>query len=141
MATEIQVLKVLKLLDRQTVLIGGGDLSRFQEGTEVDVLAVGSPLQEVEGVPLVIPKARLEVTSNAGAYLVASPVVTTSDETDVFSTVYRTRKVRRREPLNVAETDLAGNPAGRPIVVGDPVIEAGKLQDFVNGMKEHLQGR
>ena len=47
------------------------------------------------------------------------------------------KKVFRRDPLNVDEKQLIGNPAWGAVTIGDPVVKANELSAFV----DHLAGR
>lgn len=134
-------MKIAKLLDKQNVVVSGTpqELGSLFEGAGLLVLAIGAPFDET-GIPLVVPKAALEVRTHAGSYVIASPPeVQVSSETEPTGAIAsilmtRTRTVRTRPPLNVEERAIDGNPGARPIAVGDPVIQRNDLATFVKSL-------
>lgn len=134
-------MKIAKLLDKHNVIVSGSpdEMELLIEGTELLVLAIGAPFDET-GIPLVIPKAELEVRTHAGSYVIASPAeIEVSSETEptglMASMMFtKTRTFRKRPALNVEERSLDGNPGARPIAVGDVVIAKRDLTTFVKSL-------
>lgn len=138
--TKFPVLKIVKVLDRTTLVLSGKGLDEIREGEPLVVLGLGPTLDEVGGAPLVVVKASVVVTANAGDYVVASPPGTEVEEpaTNFSAMLYgmkQTRTVVRREPLTVTESELSGNPASRAVAIGDPVIRRADYKAFVQALK------
>jgi hypothetical protein len=130
------LLKVLRILDPQTLVLGGAGLDKIHEGTDLIVVAVGPKIEEAGGAPVVLPKANLEVTQHAGAYVIARPPlreveVAASSLASVLAATASTRKVKQREPLTVPENEVSGNPATRVVRLGDSAIRKDDLKNFV----------
>lgn len=125
------IYRVAQVLDRSTVTITG-PIENIWEGVDLVVVAIGAI---VPGTTerLVIPKARLEVTSTARTYAVAqSKERSRTVERPTFAILSMTERhtVREREKLNVLDKELVGNPAAGPIRVGDVVIKKEDLKEF-----------
>jgi hypothetical protein len=135
---DVAMMRVSEILDRTTIVIAGEGVESLTIGTELQVLAVGRPLKGI-GVPLLVPKANVEVTSVAGVYAIArSPVYTEQKSTlvtDLFS-----RSVTKRDALNVDESNLLGNPASAPIAKGDPVVRPNQLAELVKALSDSRSG-
>jgi hypothetical protein len=102
-------------------------------GEQLLVLAYGGKMDELGGVPLVVPKAGVEITSHAGSYVIAKPPLITEQEPGWSAAIAAmgTRTVTKRPLLDVTEAAIVGNPAGRPIEPGDHVIRERDLAEFV----------
>jgi hypothetical protein len=124
-----RVFTVSAILDKTTLVITGSTVKDLWAGQKLLVLAVG---QQIPGsaVPLVVPKARVEVTVAAGAYVLARP------ETQDVLLGFQTGLTRRRPALDVDEGSLLGNPGSGPIKVGDPVILEDSLAEYVASITE-----
>lgn len=130
-------LRVLRVLDRHTVLIGGPGLEDVFVGQDLLIVGVGPFLEEV-GARVVVPKARIEVDAVADKYAIAkSPaiVVEQAIPSGIFGTL--TERKRMRPPLPVSDASLAGNPANREIQIGDPVIRESEFKEFVASISRH----
>ena len=138
----VPVFKVLKILDKTTLVVGGdAQVVDLIEGERLVVLSVGQEIVEGLDAPLVVPKAQVEVTTNAGAYVFARPeetvteheVSTPSGLSYLMGNYEKREKVKKssRPFLSVAESQISGNPARVPIQIGDPVVKERDLKDFV----------
>jgi hypothetical protein len=140
MSYKVPIARVSKVLDKHNLVATADDLSDFSSGNEVMVLGIGGML--AEGIPLVVPKAKLRVAENAGLYLllhyegeIEEREVEIPSEMFGVSSLFKTRTERRKirvsKGLNVEERGLTGNPGSEPIRVGDVVIYSGSYQTFV----------
>jgi hypothetical protein len=134
---EFPILKVIKILDKTDLVVAGQGIEALRDRNDLFVLAIGGPLVEAGGVPLIVPKARLVVKHTAGAYVIATAPELTEQETKSALSLSTSKTVRRQERLNVDEEQMAGNPAGRPIAVGDPVIRSHDLGKFVQYLRDN----
>lgn len=129
----IPEMEVSEILDKTTFVITGKGMESVQRGSRLTILAVRGKVKNTNA-PLVLPKATVEVTSHAGEYVIARPQITESDESlggILALTMNSKRTVRRREPLQVEDDSLTGNPAHAPVKVGDPVIREEDLSEYV----------
>jgi len=143
MGAKFPVLKVIKILDKATLVLGGEGVGEVREDEKLIILGQGPDLEGL-GVPLFVPKAEIEVTAHAGDYLIAAPPGKQVEEpvTSVAAMLYgvkQTRTVIRREPLAVADSELSGNPASRAVTVGDPVIRGSDLKAYVQSLRGKLK--
>lgn len=131
--SDVKRMRVAKIMDKTTLVIAaeaGGDLSGLRDGARLLILASAGTLEN--GAPLFIPKASVEVTHNAGSYVIARSTTYVREEPAFsLSSVNQTVKVRLRNQLDVDETQVTGNPASAAITVGDPVIRDGDLERYV----------
>jgi hypothetical protein len=136
------VLTVATFVDRTTAVLTGTRLDEFSDGDELYILGVGSTLVPGANVPLVVPKTTLEVTANAGHYLLARSLVQEKPVTipglsfglgemlkDQVKTVYR------RDPI-VDKFEFVGNPGALPAAPGDVVIRKNDLAAYLNWLKK-----
>lgn len=140
--TPTPVLRVEKILDNKTLIARGSGISAFSEGDAVFVLGESGRLED--GTPLVVPKARLKVSANAGAYLILESEsrveerrVTSTPGFSFPSMFGRVEHVNVKVPqrLNVRDKDMHGNPGSQPIVGGDVVIREEDFADYVSTRK------
>jgi hypothetical protein len=135
-------MQIGQILDKTTVVVIGPGVAELKDDEPLDILAVGREIPSA-GVPLVIPKARVRVTTVAGAYVIARAetyeVDTTTHVYEILASSPRTRTERKRRVLSVDESQVVGNPAGTPIVVGDPVIRPGDLLRFIKALPPQSQ--
>ncbi|WNZ65183.1 hypothetical protein QEG98_17040 [Myxococcus sp. MxC21-1] len=140
MTSQIPVLKVIRILDDKTLVVSGEGVERIAEREDLVVLAVGPKLEELGDIPLVVQKAYVVVTSHVGSYLIVAPPVEheTVQENSNWGALIggreRTKTLSVRRALPVMEKDVMGNPARRPIGVGDPVIRRSDLKEFVKSL-------
>lgn len=133
---EFRPMEVAQILDKTTVVISGGGASKLKVGDTLHILAVGREIPMLR-VPLIVPKATVNVTNVAGAYVIAR-TTTYEVEVDPLGTLKLSigaalgprRETVRRE-LNVNEKELLGNPATSPVTVSDPVVAEGQLPQFI----------
>jgi hypothetical protein len=137
MSDKVAILQVSNILDKYT-LVATGDSDKFYNGQSVFVLGEGGHL--ADGTPIVVPKAKLRVKANAGAYVILEYESPTEEKEvdiprypslDLFTARTERVKVKTREPLNVREGQVSGNPGNRPIEVGDHVISADEFKEYV----------
>jgi hypothetical protein len=143
MADLFQPMKVAQILDKTTVVITGDSVPSLSTGDRLWILAVGREIPGV-GLPLVVAKAAVEVTSIPGPYLVAR--TPTYEEETPSNPLYgtlgslgsqsKTKTITRRQVLTVEEKELIGNPSNTPVTVGDPVIRPADLQSFVASLRK-----
>jgi len=126
----VPIYQVVAILDRTTVLVAGGGIEAVSVGSDLLVLAVGAVIPGAN-VPLVVPKARLEVTQNAGKYVIARPPEIETESTwTALMAAARSTTVRQRPPLSVDEKTMLGNPGAVAVKVGDPVIRETQFREY-----------
>ena len=131
----VSIFKISQILDRNTVAVTGAGIDELTEGQDLIILAVGKPLPDTV-VPLVVPKAQLEVTLAAGAYVLARPPeVTERIKSNLLDMMSRETTHRVRPDLSVADNDIGGNPARQPVRIGDIVIRKHDLKAYVQGIQ------
>ncbi|MCP3099002.1 hypothetical protein LZ198_08940 [Myxococcus sp. K15C18031901] len=144
MSSQIPILNVVRILDDRNLILVGSEIDKIREGEILAVLAVGPKIEEIGNVPLVVRKASVMVTTHAGGYIVASSPQeeeTTYESSNLMAVLggkERTKTVLVRRPLAVSEKDVMGNPARRPISIGDPVIRREDLREFVRYLAESM---
>jgi hypothetical protein len=124
-------LEVTRILDKSTIVVAGRSIEELHHGEKVFVLASAG---SIDGKPIYIPKATLEITLHGGTYAIARPEAIEVEESSPFAAFVQgavVRKVRRRPSLSVVDEEVQGNPATSPIRVGDPVIRTGDLTKFI----------
>jgi hypothetical protein len=128
----VPIFQVAQLLDKDTVVITGPSVGELNKGERLEVTSVGG---KVEGAMLVVPKATLEVTLVTDKYVIARPpkIETEVGVGAIMSGLARTTRWVRPE-LHVDEKELAGNPAYKPVRVGDVVIRAGDLREYAKSL-------
>jgi len=125
---------ISQLLDKTTVVIAGNGIDQLSVGDRVSVLAIGPKVHGLT-VPLIVPKAELEVDAVTKYYVIArSPQYETLVDTGIGAALagMTKQKVLRRDQLRIDEKELIGNPALASITVGDPVVPTGELSEFVD---------
>lgn len=127
----IEPMRVEKILDKYTLVIGGPyqALHGVSEGNELAVIHVvpgGLP----NGMPLVMSKARVVVRDHLGEYIIADAQTREKQVLPALS-ILGLRSVETRSPLNVDSSSLSGNPASAPVRVGDLVILASDMREYV----------
>lgn len=132
MADKYRRMNVAQILDSTTVVVAGEGAAWLKEGDQLQIVAVGKEVPGI-GLPLVVPKATLYVTSAAGPYAVAR-TESYETETSLFPSLTSTR-VRRRYQMTINEKQMVGNPAASPVAVGDAVIRADGMSSFLNFLK------
>src|SRR5688572_14698052 len=70
-AADFPLMEVLAFVDAVTLVLGGTNLERISEGDELDVLGIGKANIPKLNVPLVVTKASVDATANAGVYILA----------------------------------------------------------------------
>ena len=85
---------------------------------------------------MVVPKATLEVTAQAGSYAVArSPARRTEVPGPLASLATnwfeQSHTVFRRQPLTKDDKQFLGNPARGGVKVGDVVVRKGDLSEYI----------
>ena len=128
---DVPIFKVLRILDKRTLVIGGDllDVELLSVGKSLSVLSKAGPMIPELNLPLVIPKAVVIVTANMGAYVIAQPEEQTFD-TSILTSMF-IQKTRSRPNLNVNESLLTGNPAAVPIDIGDVVVKTDDVAAYV----------
>lgn len=135
--TSFPVLSVLKILDKQTLVLAGSNLNQINIGSQLVVLAEGPRLEEIGGIPLVIVKAEIEVVEHAGKYLIASPPGREVKYESSLSAIARglgPTTVFTRPDLTIQEKDMIGNPSKRAVAIGDAVIRRKDLELYVDSL-------
>ena len=135
------VLQVAQILDKYTLVVTGENVDKLSEDESLMILARGTNVPGVD-VPLFVSKATVVVTEVPGPYaIVKAPTYEVQESTPSalsgFASILGasgTRTVTKRSPLSVDEAAIIGNPAVRPIVVGDPVIRRDDLQSFIRDL-------
>jgi hypothetical protein len=129
---DVPMMRVSDILDRTTLVIAGPGVEKLTVGEELHIFAVGKEISGL-GIPLVVPKATVEVTSVAGVYAIArSPEYT--EKVSAFALDMFGRTVSKRDALNVDEKSLKGNPGSAPIRPGDPAVQLSKLPELVKAL-------
>jgi hypothetical protein len=129
---QIPIFQLAQILDKGTVVITGASVGDLKEGQRLYVTAAGGKVGEST---LVVSKATLEVTLVTDKYAIAQPPqVKTEVGVASFMNPLATTTRWVRPDLRVDEKELAGNPAYRPIRVGDVVIREGDLRQYANSL-------
>jgi hypothetical protein len=134
----VQVMKVSQLLDLNTIVVVG-DISGIARGAGLVVVSVGAPVPGTSA-PLVLPKVDLEVTQTSGHYLIARPPMVEVPNAFTSLVIDSQRPKRVRPQLQVDEQELLGNPAQKPVTVGDTVIRANDVADYVDMLAQGGSG-
>lgn len=134
----VQVMRVSQLLDLNTIVVVG-DIAGISRGTNLVVVSVGAPVPGTTA-PLVLPKVDLEVTQTSAHYLIARPpmIEVASAFTSLVLDAQRPKRVRPQ--LQVDEQELLGNPAQKPVTVGDTVIRNVDVADYVDMLAQGAPG-
>ncbi len=132
---DFPILEIAAFVDSTTAIVVGHRVAMLKEGDELYVLGIGEIDIPKAGVPLVVPKASLEVTASAGVYavtrspaeqtLVPSPLATYAE---LFE---RMQTISRRNPLIKDDIQFLGNPAKAPVKIGDVVVLKDDLSKYV----------
>jgi hypothetical protein len=140
------LLEVASFIDATTVVVVGHRVDDLTLNDELYVLAVGNSTVPKTNVPLIVPKARLEVTFLAGVYALARsatiekvkiPGVDFEALTNPFGSLAVAKTVERRKPLTNDEKLFTGSPAdGAAVVVGDTVVRADDIADYIKWRAE-----
>ena len=135
--SHVRVLKVLQILDKRTLVIGGapGDLEYLSIDLGLSVLSPPGPMVPEVNVPLVVPKADIVVTANLGHYVIAKSDVET-EERPMFLSLHLREQHKYRPNLNVRESQAIGNPGSSEIAVGDVVIPTQELPAYIKQLAE-----
>lgn len=136
MAEDLVVLKISQILDRTTVIVAGSGVNKIRPLEDLVVVAVGQPVFGTQA-PLVVPKARLEATVITEHYLIARPPVT--NQASLLSVMDSMKK--GRSALTVSDEDLQGNPGQEPVRVGDIVLRADEISDYVTHLVKEQGAR
>lgn len=135
------VLKVTAFVDATTVVLVGVNMDQLGEGDELYILAFGDSIVPGASVPLVAPKAHVEVTFNAGAYILArsplEPTLIAGLEEVVSSLAGGSRMVSQRKRLTTDESQFLGNPARTQVKLGDIVVPVKRIADYMKWRGEH----
>lgn len=133
---DFPLLEIKAFVDATTVVLVGHRTEELQEGDELYVLGIGDVNIPGTDMPLVTPKAKLEVTFPADVYALArSPAEITRVPRFLVSAALTEmmtgQTVERREPLTKDESQFLGNPARKPVQIGDAVVPAKRIGDFI----------
>jgi hypothetical protein len=131
---DFPLLEVVAISDATTLIVAGPGVDELAENDELYVVAVGESVIPKTDAPYVVPKAKLEVTFQAGVYAIARPPVeevTVKTSTYLALEAFTEKKVRRRPDLQVDEKQMIGAPKRGPIKIGDQVVRAGDLASFI----------
>src|SRR5688572_28900982 len=116
----VPALRISKILDKYTLVAVGENTDPFTEGFSALVVTEVGKLDS--GPSIVLPKAELKVSLNAGFYVVPS----STNEVTAFDF----SKIVRQQRLLVNESQMSGNPATREIELGDVVILKNDLRNY-----------
>lgn len=124
--------KVQQILDKTTVVVTGDHIGELSDGDTLWVLAVGPYISET-GPPLVLAKAKLEVTEVTDYYAIARPPEKEFREKLQFPLdLTQPRTVRKRPSLPISsDSVLLGNPEKIPLTPGDPVVREEDYREYV----------
>lgn len=133
---DFPILKIVAFVDSTTVVITGHRVDDLRMGDSLYVLAIGVTYVPEANIPLIVPKAAVEVTFAPGPYVLAqAPMVekqTTGDlAASLAAMVGGTRTVKFRPALTTDEKSFIGNPANEPIKIGDVVVRARDVSNYI----------
>lgn len=137
------VLEVASFIDATTVVLVGEHVDELEEGEELWILAVGNSTIPKAGVPLVVHKAKLEVTFPAGLYALARTPERTVTMPGPFATMgtlgsilAQATTTTTRARLTNDESQFTGSPAMKPVSVGDPVVRTGDVAKYIRWLAQ-----
>ena len=140
----IPVLEVVAFVDATTVVLTGHRVDELKEGDELYVLGIGFTVVPKVNVPLVAPKASLEVTFAPGPYVLAqSPAEKVQVGGDILLSATRMaemfggRTETRRRALTTDEKQFIGNPGKESVKVGDVAIRKRDLTQYIKYIVAH----
>lgn len=136
MSEEYEPFTIAQILDTTTLVIVGTGVGALRKDEELQIVATGLNIPGLN-VPLVVPKAYVEVANVAGLYAIARTTTFTTQETPsslaaLGAALGAARTVTKRRQLDVNESQVIGNPANKPVAVGDFVIRPEDLPLLVN---------
>jgi hypothetical protein len=144
---EFPVLELLAFADSTTAVLGGVGLSEIDEGDELYVLGISEANIPKLNVPLVVPKASLEVTANAGVYILAkSPKLEVLVPSPLFggalaSMLGDTVRTLERMDISKDREQFLGNPGRGYAKVGDVVVQKSDLAKYISWLKKQNDAR
>lgn len=136
--------RVLQILDRFTVVIAGKRMDQLHVGTELEIVAVQGEIASLS-LPLVVPKAQVQVSAHHKVYAIAKTVEEHREETVKTGALYsaimgetqRTSYRTVRPALRVKDSQVTGNPGDLPVAVGDYVVKTDELGDLVEFLSKN----
>ena len=137
------VLEVASFIDATTVVLVGEHVDWLEEGEELWILAVGESTIPKAGVPLVVHKAKIEVTFPAGVYTLAkSPERTVRMQNSLADLIAQTTTTTTttRAKLTSDESQFTGSPAKKPVAVGDPVVRTKDVGNYIKWLAKSTPG-
>lgn len=138
----IPVLEVVAFVDATTAVLTGHRVEQLKEEDGLYVLGIGATVVPKVNVPLVAPKASLEVTFAPGPYVLArSPAEAVQVVGDfVMPAITRLlgpKTEYRRAPLTTDETQFIGHPGRGFVQIGDVVVRQSDLREYLEWMTAH----
>lgn len=136
MSDDYEPFTIAQILDSTTIVIVGNGVESLRPEEELQIVATGLNIPGLN-VPLVVPKAHVEVSNVAGLYALARTTTFTTQESSpnlasIGAALAGVRTVTKRRQLDVTESQVVGNPANKPVAVGDFVIRPDDLPRLVN---------
>jgi hypothetical protein len=127
---EFPVLEIKAFVDATTAVLMGHRTHELEDGEELYVLGIGDTNIPGTDIPLITPKVKLEVTFPAQVYALAR---STRESTGVnlLGSFAASMETFSRAPLTRDESQFIGNPARRPVRVGDVVVPAKRLGEYI----------
>lgn len=141
---DFALLKIAAFVDAYTAILIGPNSHMIKQGDDLFVLGIGATRIPEVNVPLVTPKARLEVTFAAGAYALAkSPAEIRTVETGMAELIRQVQGVSTqttsvRRALTKDESLFIGDPSKSPIQVGDVVVRTQDLEQYLQYLARTL---
>lgn len=132
---DFPILEIASFVDAHTAVLIGPHAEDVEEGDELYVLGIGFSVIPKVDVPLMAPKAKLEATFVPGPYVLAKAPVE-KIETETSAAVIRrllegVQLTERRQKLTTAEQFFLGDPGKEPIKIGDIVVRASDLKNYI----------
>ena len=131
----LPVLEITAFVDSTTAVVTGHRVEQLKIGDRLYVLGIGFTYIPKINVPLIAPKAVIEVSVAAGPYVLArtpAPDPTTAQSlmwSDLIGPVGRA--ATRRPALSNDEGSFIGNPGKEPVKIGDVVVRIDDLQAYI----------
>lgn len=138
------VLEIVAFVDAMTAVLTGYHVDEVKEGDELYVLGIGITIVPKVNIPLVAPKASLEVTFAPGPYVLAQSRAYKVQVGDVPGATFARmaeligpRLENRRDALTTDEKQFIGNPGKTSVTLGDLVIRKTDLAAYIKWMTNH----